>query len=106
MPKGIAIPDTVKDNIRKDYYEREMTVAEIVAKYSVSRRAVYDYIKPDRFSAYTTQSKRKMTYLSKKEVELILLMLLECDGTLKGDCKITAKCLENKMLNMADELTI
>lgn len=106
MPKGVRIPDIVKDDIRRDYYERCCTVGEIAAKYGVHRRRVYDYVKADRHQcSYATGKRRKMTYLSKDDVELILLMLLECNGILTGRNKDLAKCLEEKMLNMADDLT-
>lgn len=106
MPKGIRIPDSVKSNIRRDYYEKSTTVDEIAAKYGVHRRRVYDYVKADRFNPYSTGKKRKMTYLSKDDVELILLLLCECDSILKGRYKDLAKCLEERMLKMADDLTI
>lgn len=105
MPKGIRISDDVKNEIRKDYYEKSMTVDEIAAKHGVYRRRVYDYIKADRRSAYTVKRARKMTYLSKDEVELILLLLCECDCIIKGKNKVIASCLEERLLNMADAMT-
>ena len=106
MPKGVRIPESVKDAVRRDYHERNMTVSEIAAKYGLYMRRVYDYVKPDRYSPYTVERVKKMTYLSREEVELILLMLLECDAILKGKNRITAKALEDRMLMMADEMTI
>lgn len=105
MPKGKRTPDSVKNAIRNDYYEKLMTVDEIAAKYNVHRRRVYDYVKADRHSPYSVKRMRKMTYLSKDEVELILLLLCECDGILKGKNRITAKCIEERMLNLADAMT-
>lgn len=106
MPKGVRISEIVKSDIRQDYYERAMTVDEIAAKYNVHRRRVYDYVKADRHSRWAMNRARKMTYLSKDEVELILLMLLECDGILKGNNRVIAKVLEDRMLMIADALTL
>lgn len=106
MPKGVRISDIVKDDIRRDYNDRSMSVDEIAAKYGVHRRRVYDYVKADRHSKWSTTRKQKMTYLSKDEVELILLMLMECDGMLNEKNQAIAKCLEDRMLNMADAMTL
>lgn len=105
MPKGVRIPDAVKNNIRKDYYEKYMTVDAIAAKYNVYRRRVYDYVKANRYNSYATGKRRKMTYLSRDDIELILLLIQECDTILKGNNKILAKCLEDRMLQMADDLS-
>ena len=105
MPSGIRVPDIVKDDIRRDYYECCMTVDAIAAKYGLHRRRIYDYVKADRHSPWATGRARKMTYLSRDEVELVLLMIMECESTLNAENKVTAKCLEDKMLSMADAMT-
>lgn len=105
MPKGVRISEIVKDDIRRDYYERCMTVDAIAEKYNVHRRRIYDYVKADRYTSYAIKHKRKMTYLSKDDVELILLLIMECDSILKDKNKIIAKCLEDRMLQMADDMT-
>ena len=107
MAKGKPISEEIKNSIRKEYYERKTTVDELAAKYGVHRRRIYDYVKADRHSAYSFSRVRKMTYLSRDEAELILLMLLECNSIIvKGKDRDIAKVLEEKMLAMADAMTV
>ena len=106
MPKGVYLSDSVKNGIKNDYYERKMTVDEIAAKYSVGRRTIYSHIKADRYNSYSATGGRKMTYLSRDDVELILLMIQECDHIFKGNNKSHSKVLEERMLTMADNMTI
>ena len=105
MPSGVRVPESVKNDIRRDYYERCMTVDAIAAKHGVCRRRVYDYVKADRHTSYAVHKTRKMTYLSRDDIELILLLLAECETVLEGKQKILARVLEDRMLQLADDLT-
>ena len=82
---------------------KEMTVEQIVSKYGIARRTVYNWCAADH--GRNNQTSRKAIYLSHDEVETVLLMILETEGTLKGNREYTAKALENRLLKLADEFT-
>lgn len=48
---------------------------------------------------------RKALYLSKEEAEALLLCICEADYVIDADRKIIVRCIEERLLTIADELT-
>ena len=107
MPKGKRFTTTQKNYIVNAYLANDMTVNQICTKYGVGRRTVYQWIEkidaPRRGMGKKTNYRRAV-YMSRNEIELILLMILESKDILKGKYASYAKSLEEKLLNVADEL--
>lgn len=107
MPKGKHFTTSQKNDIINAYLAKNMTVNQICAKYGLGRRTVYQWIEktdvPRRGMGKKTNCRRAV-YMSRDEIELILLMMLESKSILNGKYTPYAKTLEEKLLNVADEL--
>lgn len=104
MPKGIKTPLALKQSVIKDYYEL-MPIKQISIKYGINRRRIYDWIeKSNRLGYLHPNLNRKMAYLSRDEIEVMLLMIIETENILTERYRLVAKSLETRLLDMADEL--
>lgn len=97
MPKK---PDSVRSAVLLAYFQGEQTVEQICRNYGVSRRTVYAWASGSHARIHSTRQSRKAIYLTLDEVELLLLLFLESNPS-----NPIAKQLEDRLLNVADELT-
>lgn len=107
MPKGKRFTTSQKDDIINDYLAKNMTVNQICAKYGVGRRTVYQWIEKSdthRRGMGKKSNCRRAIYISRDEIELILLMILETKDVLNTKYTPCVKTLETKLLDIADEL--
>lgn len=95
-----------RDKIISEYYNGA-DVLELCGKYNCKRRTVYYWIERYGHGARTFNPKnaRRKLLLTLNETELILMMILECESILKKTDLPTVMALENRLLNIADELT-
>lgn len=107
MPKGIRIAPDVKRAIIAQYYSGEKTVKQICYEYGVKGRTIYDWIEVIGHGArvHNPKDPRRAVWLSSCEVELILLMMAECEKILNRQNLAIMRNLEDRLLNVADELT-
>ena len=107
MPSGNRVSDETKFKAVETYYVNQQTVAEIAYKMRVKPRTVYSWVKQfghgKRFQI--VKEPRKSVKLSRKEVEAILLMIMECDKIIGEEYFYTIRVLERRLLDVADELT-
>lgn len=94
-----------KKAVLKAYSEGKMTVSEICRKYGIARRTVYTWAE----KAGIKRNKRniidrKAVYLSRNEVEAILLLMLEGSDLLQGEYRMICDHLEERLLDIADML--
>ena len=107
MASGKRVNLETKQKAIRLYYEGKLTVAEIADRSGVKPRAVYSWIEKTGFgSRQRGPERRKAIKLNKAEAELILLMILETEKDLSGRYQYELKSIENRLLNIADELTI
>ena len=105
MPRKGRISEETKAAIVRDYYEGEKEVDQIASEYGIDRRRIYEWKDKDKARGHSKRSMTKGCRLTLDEAELILLMILICDETIKGKQRYLMRKLENKMLILSDELT-
>lgn len=88
-----------------DYFHSEMTVKQISKKHGVCIRTVYNAIDGKANRKNQHKPDRKAVYLSKEETETLLLCILESEKLLPQSRRILIPGIENRLLNIADELT-
>ncbi|MBO5969208.1 MAG: hypothetical protein J6S14_12005 [Clostridia bacterium] len=107
MPSGKKVDQDTKSKVVEMYYVGDQTVAEIAYQMGVKPRTVYSWANKfghgRRFKI--VKEPRKVLKLSHKEVEAILLMILECENIIGEEYFYTLKVLERRLLDAADELT-
>ena len=94
-----------KREVIRDYAEGKMTVSDICRKHGIARRTVYTWAE----KAGIKRNKRniidrKAVYLSRNEVEAILLLMLEGSDLLSGEYRMICDRLEERLLDIADML--
>ena len=104
MPKGHPVSAEIKEAFLEEYYRGELSVNDLCLKYNIGRRTVYDWIKPGH-GRHHVFTRRKSVFMSYKEIELVLLMIMECESILDDKDSRTAKLLEERLLEASDELT-
>jgi transposase-like protein len=90
----------------KAYYDGIETVDEICYTLGVSRSTLYSWVRANRIKKRRrTIKNRRALNLSKDETELLLLVILEADAAIPEDKKAMLRGIENRLLNIADDLT-
>ena len=106
MPSGQRVSEETKSKALESYYIGEQTVAEIAYKFGVKPRTVYSWVENmghgNRF--HIIKEPRKALKLSRKEAEAILLMIMECESIVPEKYFYTLKILEDRVLEIADNL--
>lgn len=88
-----------------DYLHSGLTVKQISEKHGVCIRTVYNAINGKANRKNQHKLDRKAIYLSKDETEVLLLCILESEKVLSQSRRILISGIENRLLNIADELT-
>lgn len=107
MASGKRVNLETKQKAIRLYYQGELTVAEIADRSGVKQRAVYSWIEkadPENRKR-VKRDPRKAIKLNKAETELILLMILECNGIIPEKYLNELQSIESRLLDIADELT-
>lgn len=94
-----------KREVIRDYTDGKMTVSDICRKHGIARRTVYTWaekagIKRNKRNVID----RKAVYMSRDEVEAILLLMLEGSDLLPGEHRMICEHLEERLLDIADML--
>ena len=94
-----------KKAVLKAYSDGKMTVSEICRKHGIARRTVYTWAE----NAGIKRNKRnvidrKAVYLSRNEVEAILLLMLEASKDMPEEYRMVCNHLEERLLDIADML--
>lgn len=92
--------ENIKANVIAAYNGKVMTVDQIASVYGVARRTVYSWVTANRSNM---NKPRKALYLSKDEAEALLLTIMVSDGQ-TGKYKAIVESIENRLLDIADEL--
>lgn len=108
MPKGVKAKRADIDAVLLEYYSSGRTVAEICAQHGIPRRTGYQWI--ERYGhgkrAVNRKCARRAVHMSLDEVELVLLMMCECDKIWKKPTdRAIMRNLEDRLLTVSDELT-
>lgn len=88
-----------------DYLHSGLTVKQISEKHGVCIRTVYNAINGKTNRKNQHKPDRKAIYLSKDETEALLLCILESEKVLSQSRRTLISGIENRLLNIADELT-
>lgn len=98
----------VKQRVLEAYSVKDMTVGMIAEKYGIAKRTIYKWVSDSSGTASRGRRnsiRRKALYLSKEEAETILLMIMVSENDIGEHKKLVANNLEERLLNIADELT-
>ena len=105
MPKGVRIPDAVRQACLRDYYAGLKTVDVIAAEHGVHRRRIYDWTRADkRCRVHNERTVRRGLHVSLDETELLLLIIGEAEKIIKPDQLGLLRSLEDRLLQIADDL--
>lgn len=88
-----------------DYLHSGLTVKQISEKHGVCIRTVYNALGGKTNRKNRHKPDRKAIYLSKDETEALLLCILESEKALSQSRRTLISGIENRLLNIADELT-
>lgn len=109
--QGIKLTEETVRDIVSSYRTGEATVNELCAKYSLSRSGVYGVLWRNGVRGTNSMTYRKVVRkglrLNRAEVDVLLLIILECEGMLKKRYPkdfIVAKLLQERLLAVADEI--
>ena len=91
--------------IADDYHNSGLSVRQIASKYGVCVRTVYNAISGKANRKNQRKPERKAIYLSKEETETLLLCISESEKLLSQSKTVLISGIENRLLNIADELT-
>ena len=105
MPKGRKAQEDLKSAVLQEYYAGIKTTQQIAAEYGIDRRRIYDWKEKKTDRRNSCKGSTRGAQLTLEESELVLLMIMECDSTMKGKQRETMRTLEEKMLNISDQLT-
>ena len=101
------ISTEVKSSALADYAAGEKTVDRICAEYGIGRRTLYQWLEKDgKTDRVRNYGQRKSLRVNREEAELLLLMILECDSLLNTDQRTMALSIEERLLEIADDLSL
>lgn len=98
------IPENVKAAVVADY-KAGMNVNVIMAKHGCSQRAIYDWVSNEPKHGYSKQRTKHIS-LDKDTAEVILKLIAYGIQYLNDKEAPIASVLEQKILDVADDLTI
>lgn len=99
------ICDEKKREVIREYADGKTTVNEICDKHGIARRTVYAWaekagIKRKKHSRID----RKAIYMTREEMETILLLMLIGSESLKGEYLTASRSLEKRLLDATDAM--
>ena len=104
MPKGVRVPKEIREAVVRDYYDGKKTTEQIALEYGVGRRRIYDWVEQSNRGANKRQLRRGIR-LTLDETELLLIVIAKCDKLYKGATLAMLRAIENRLLDVSDELT-
>jgi len=105
MSKYRTVPDDVRHAVIGDYIHSFLTLDQIAEKHNVSLRFIHSCVNGKFHRKNNPSPMRKALYLSKEDAEALLLCICEADYVIDADRKIIVRCIEERLLTIADELT-
>ena len=104
MRKAIFPKEKISE-ILSAYADGEMTVDDICTRYGVARRTVYQWAEKNGIKRKRrTMTDRKAVYMSRNEVETVLLLIMEGESILDGKDLTAARAIEKRLLDIADRM--
>ena len=95
--------ESTRSSVIEDYNSKVLTVEQIVQKYGIARRTVYNWVSANH--GRKNNIDRKAVYLSRDEVETMLLLIMVGENDVTEKQKCIAKALEKRLLDIADEFS-
>lgn len=92
--------------IISDYQQGMLSVKQIAEKYNVCPRSVYNCIGGRANRKGLSKQTRRALHLNKSETEVLLLCIIEAEHDLSETDKSIITGIQDRLLNIADELTI
>lgn len=106
MASGRRVPVEERVDVLCEYYAGEHTVEQIARAHGIKPRTIYAWAAINGHNRRTINraEPRKKIAMTSDEIELVLLMILECDGIMPQNKRPTMLGLEARLLDAADEL--
>ena len=104
--KGKKFPSEIKAQVIEDYKSGRDPVWYISEHYGVALRTLHEWVESchqDR--RHTRRPNRRSIRLSKDDAELLLLVIMEAEGAVPHKDIPALRRLENRLCDIADDLT-